>query len=64
MANKIFVDNSITLKSEFKNIIESNFKSVPENVNFEASDNASNIINSWIEKETNSSITHVVNPGD
>lgn len=64
LANKIFLDNSVILKPEFKNIIETNFKSVPENVDFEEPINASNIINSWIDKNTNSSITHVVNPDD
>ncbi|KAF7997397.1 hypothetical protein HCN44_005674 [Aphidius gifuensis] len=53
MANKMYVNENISVKPNFKNGITSIFKSDVESLNFKNSFDAADKINNWVEKETN-----------
>lgn len=64
LANKIFIKHGFELKSEFKLITESSFKSTTENVDFNNNVLASQTINSWCEEKTNNHIKDLIKPGE
>ncbi|XP_063991147.1 uncharacterized protein LOC135169781 [Diachasmimorpha longicaudata] len=64
LANKIFTASGFELKSEFKTITESSFRSDVQPVDFTKLDESSRIINMWCEKETEGRIKDVVQPND
>ncbi|XP_028982353.1 uncharacterized protein LOC107043756 [Diachasma alloeum] len=64
LANKIFTANGFEVKSEFKAITQSSFRSEVESVDFTKFDESSRIINIWCEKQTEGRIKDVVQPSD
>ncbi|XP_011314407.1 leukocyte elastase inhibitor isoform X2 [Fopius arisanus] len=64
LANKIFTAEGLEVKSEFRAIINSLFKSEVESVDFTKLDESSRIINVWCETQTEGCIKDVVQPND
>ncbi|XP_043593784.1 antichymotrypsin-2-like isoform X4 [Bombus pyrosoma] len=60
VANKIFVAADLNLKPSYKNLTEVYFRSSPQLVNFAQSQEAANIINSWVEQNTNNLIKELI----
>lgn len=58
--NKIFLDNNLELNKNYKNLTKSIYKSTVDKINFSNSINASNHINKWIEKNTNTRIKEII----
>ncbi|XP_071872233.1 antichymotrypsin-2-like [Bombus fervidus] len=61
VANKIFVAASLNLKPSYKNLTEVYFRSASQLVNFAQNKEAANIINSWVEQNTNNLIKELIN---
>lgn len=60
----MYLDETILFKPDFERSIAFSFGTVPENVNFLApNDDASNMINNWIDRETNSTIKKIIDRG-
>lgn len=62
MAQKIFIKDSFEVKSEFKDVLKSNFKSEVQSLDFKNSEEASQTINSWCSSKTNGRIQNVLSP--
>ncbi|XP_076474265.1 antichymotrypsin-2-like isoform X3 [Bombus vancouverensis nearcticus] len=60
VANKIFVAASLNLKPSYKNLTEVYFRSASQLVNFAQNKEAANIINSWVEQNTNNLIKELI----
>ncbi|XP_033345770.1 antichymotrypsin-2-like [Bombus vosnesenskii] len=60
VANKIFVAASLNLKPSYKNLTEVYFRSASQLVNFAQNKEAANIINSWVEQNTNNFIKELI----
>ncbi|XP_072391490.1 antichymotrypsin-2-like [Diabrotica undecimpunctata] len=61
-ANKIYVANGINLEDDFKKTAESIYLSGLEQVDFSKSAQAANIINQWVENQTNKKIKDLIKP--
>ena len=61
-ANKIYVANGIKLEDDFKKTAESIYASGLEQVDFSNSAKAANIINQWVESQTNKKIKDLIKP--
>uniref|UniRef100_A0A6P7FJN9 Antichymotrypsin-2-like isoform X1 n=2 Tax=Diabrotica virgifera virgifera TaxID=50390 RepID=A0A6P7FJN9_DIAVI len=61
-ANKIYVANGIKLEDDFKKTAESIYASGIEQVDFSNSAKAANIINQWVESQTNNKIKDLLKP--
>lgn len=62
LANKIFTAKGFEVKSEFKAITKSSFRSEVESVDFNKLEESSRIINNWCENRTDGRIKDVVQP--
>ncbi|KAK1135511.1 hypothetical protein K0M31_000100 [Melipona bicolor] len=62
LANKIFIAESLDIKPSYKNLTEVYFRSASESINFVESMKASEIINTWVEKNTNNLIKNLISP--
>ncbi|XP_068989070.1 antichymotrypsin-2-like isoform X1 [Bombus flavifrons] len=60
VANKVFVAASLNLKPSYKNLTEVYFRSASQLVDFARNKEAANIINSWVEQNTNNLIKELV----
>ncbi|CAG9838170.1 unnamed protein product [Diabrotica balteata] len=61
-ANKIYIANGIKLEDDFKKTAESVYASGLEQVDFSNSAKAANIINQWVENQTNKKIKDLIKP--
>lgn len=61
-ANKIYIQQNFTTKSEFQLIASRDYYSVVESVNFAQNQAAANTINSWVESQTNNLIKNLISP--
>ncbi|XP_057318337.1 uncharacterized protein LOC130663233 [Microplitis mediator] len=64
LANKIYFNTGFDVKSEFKVLTETTFRSVSEIIDFGKTEEASKTINSWCEEKTNNRIKDVIQPND
>ncbi|XP_057318336.1 antichymotrypsin-2-like [Microplitis mediator] len=64
LANKIYINIGLDVKSEFKVLTETTFRSVSETIDFGKTVEASKTINSWCEEKTNNRIKDLVKPAD
>lgn len=64
IANKCFVAKDFPLRSEFKTLVQENFHSVIQTVNFSDIMVAASEINDWINTATMKCIKFIVNPND
>lgn len=60
IACKVFVKQHECLQKEFINTIDAYFGSAIEFLNFEEKEKCANIINSWVEKQTNDKIKNIL----
>ena len=63
VANKAFLAASLGLKPSYKDLTEVYFRSASQLVNFAQNKEAANIINSWVEKNTNNLIKELITAG-
>lgn len=59
IANSVWYKQELSVKSDFKSVIESSYKGTVQGLDF-ASPNSKNIINAWIEDHTNNKIKDVI----
>jgi serpin B len=64
IANKIFVDDNFEIKSYFKSIVAKYLKSHVDKVNFSNSQEASGVINNFVNKATNGLISKILDADD
>lgn len=62
IANKVYVMENHELQDGFSESLVQNFNSKPENINFEKTGEAANLINAWVESKTNDKIKNVISP--
>ncbi|XP_032596686.1 serine protease inhibitor 42Dd-like [Drosophila grimshawi] len=62
MANRMYLSQSVQLRSEFVELLTEKFYSEPENIDFAEMANAANIINDWIVSKTKRLIKNLVRP--
>lgn len=62
IANKIYVAQSQTIKQNFKDIAVNSFNSETQNVDFGKKKAAADLINKWVEDQTNKKIQNLVEP--
>ncbi|XP_071872227.1 serine protease inhibitor 3/4-like isoform X1 [Bombus fervidus] len=60
VANKAFLAASLNLKPSYKDLTEVYFRSASQLVNFAQNKEAANIINSWVEQNTNNLIKELI----
>ncbi len=61
-ANGAFIDGRLHLLDQYKKAVKEQFDSEFQEVNFAATKQAAEIINSWIDKNTHGKIKEVVDP--
>lgn len=64
LANKLFIDVNFKLLPEFEDLTKSTFQAASQNIDFGKTIEASRIINSWAEDNTNNRIKDIVQPGE
>ncbi|XP_043593793.1 antichymotrypsin-2-like isoform X2 [Bombus pyrosoma] len=63
VANKAFMASGLNLKPSYKNLTEVYFRSSLQKVNFDRERETADIINSWVEENTNHLVKEVVTAG-
>ncbi|XP_076756700.1 serine protease inhibitor 3/4 isoform X3 [Xylocopa sonorina] len=64
LANKIFIAKHFSVKPTYKDITQTYFRSAAQTVDFSKSQEAANIINSWVQQNTNNLIKDIFSPAD
>lgn len=64
VANKIFVQNNVELKTEFKSVTRKYFHSEVQQVNFANRTEAVGIVNQWADSTTNHKIQEIIKEGN
>ncbi len=64
IANAIWVQKNLTLKTDYKNALTSGWEIEARELDFYNTINSTNTINSWVARETNDQIEKLFNPGD
>ena len=64
LANKVFMTETYSVKPSYRELTETYFRSTTQLVDFAKSDEAANIINTWVERITNNHINGIVSPRD
>ncbi|KAG8377668.1 hypothetical protein BUALT_Bualt08G0056800 [Buddleja alternifolia] len=63
-ANGVWVDQSLTLKPAFKDVVENAYKAAPNHVDFQTkADEVRKEVNTWVEKQTNGVIRKILPSG-
>ncbi|XP_068989080.1 serine protease inhibitor 3/4-like isoform X1 [Bombus flavifrons] len=62
VANKAFISAKLNMKPSYKNLTEVYFRSASQLVDFARNKEAANIINSWVEQNTNNLIKDLIKP--
>ncbi|XP_051168915.1 antichymotrypsin-2-like [Leptopilina boulardi] len=62
--NKVFINDKLQVKSEFKDVLLNNFHAEEEQLNFIDSETAAKSINTWVSRGTNDKIKNIVKPDD
>nr|XP_014089238.1 serine protease inhibitor 42Dd [Bactrocera oleae]XP_014089240.1 serine protease inhibitor 42Dd [Bactrocera oleae] len=60
IANKVYVQQGHDLKPDYQTDLKESYNAETENVNFEESENAASVINSWVEDKTAGKIKDLV----
>lgn len=63
LANKLFVGQNYPIKEEYKQDLQTFFRSDIESVDFSQKQNAANTINTWCKEKTNNRIDNIINAG-
>ncbi|XP_071562389.1 serine protease inhibitor 3/4-like isoform X6 [Temnothorax nylanderi] len=64
LANKIFIGKSFPVKPEYKQDLETYYRSDIQSVDFAKGDEAANIVNTWCKEKTNNRIDSIISPAD
>ncbi|XP_018056884.1 PREDICTED: serine protease inhibitor 3/4-like isoform X4 [Atta colombica] len=64
LANKMFIGKDFPIKPEYKQDLETYYKSGIQSVDFSKSQEAANTINTWCKEQTNDRIKNIINEGD
>ncbi|KAG5311913.1 SPB10 protein, partial [Pseudoatta argentina] len=64
LANKMFIGKNFPIKPEYKQDLETYYKSGIQSVDFSKSQEAANTINIWCKEQTNDRIKSIINEGD
>ncbi|XP_018347603.1 PREDICTED: serine protease inhibitor 3/4-like isoform X4 [Trachymyrmex septentrionalis] len=64
LANKMFVGKDFPVKPEYKQDLQTYYKSDIQSVDFSKSQEAVNTINTWCKEQTNDRIKSIINEGD
>ncbi|XP_022962081.1 serpin-ZX-like [Cucurbita moschata] len=62
-ANGVWIDQSISLKPSFQQVVDKYYKAMLSQVNFKQADKVISLVNSWVEKNTNGLIKEILPPG-
>ncbi|XP_018301963.1 antichymotrypsin-2 isoform X5 [Mycetomoellerius zeteki] len=64
LGNKMFIGKDFPVRPEYKQDLETYYKSDIQSVDFNESQEAANIINTWCKEQTNDRIKNIINEGD
>ncbi|XP_071650783.1 antitrypsin-like [Temnothorax longispinosus] len=64
LANKIFIGKSLPVKPEYKQDLETYYRSDIQSVDFAKGDEAANTVNTWCKEKTNNRIDSIISPAD
>ncbi|XP_053995299.1 antitrypsin-like isoform X2 [Hylaeus anthracinus] len=64
VANKVFATDKFPVKPAYQQLTASFFRSATQSVDFAKSVEAANIVNTWVQQNTNNLIKSIVNPDD
>ncbi|XP_043262033.1 antichymotrypsin-2-like isoform X3 [Colletes gigas] len=64
LANKVFVANKFSIEPNYQQLTENYFRSITRAVNFSKSQEAANIVNTWVQENTNDRIKNIVTSDD
>ena len=62
VASKLFLSNTVHIKSEYLELTKTAFRSALESLNFSDANAAAEIINSWCKEQTKKKIQSIVEP--
>lgn len=60
MANKIYVREGYALQDNYRNLLNTKFYSIPEEIDFAQANTAAETMNSWVESKTNHTIRGII----
>lgn len=63
LGNKMFIGKDFPVRPEYKQDLETYYKSDIQSVDFNESQEAANIINTWCKEQTNDRIKNIINEG-
>ncbi|XP_071562407.1 serine protease inhibitor 3/4-like isoform X2 [Temnothorax nylanderi] len=64
LANKIFIGKIFPVKPEYKQDLETYYRSDIQSVDFAKGDEVANIVNTWCKEKTNNRIDSIISPDD
>ncbi|CAK9818476.1 Serine protease inhibitor 3/4 (Fragment) [Anthophora plagiata] len=64
LANKVFTAERFAVKSSYKDLTETYFRSTTQLLDFAKSEEAANTINTWVQQTTNNLIKNLISPED
>lgn len=62
IANKIYVENNLTIKPKYQEIATNIYQAAAESIDFAKKEQAAGTINKWVADQTNDKIQNLVNP--
>ncbi|XP_023547018.1 serpin-ZX-like isoform X2 [Cucurbita pepo subsp. pepo] len=62
-ANGVWIDQSLSLKPSFQQVVDKYYKAMLSQVNFQQANKVISEVNSWVEKNTNGLIKEILPPG-
>lgn len=63
LANKMFISKNFAVKQEYKQDLETYYRSDIQSVDFGKSEEAANIVNTWCKEKTNNRINQIISAG-
>ncbi|XP_070523830.1 serine protease inhibitor 3/4 isoform X6 [Cardiocondyla obscurior] len=64
LANKLYIGKDFPVKSEYKQDLETYYRSDIQSVDFSKKEEAANVVNTWCKEKTNDRIKSIINPDD
>lgn len=64
LANKIYIQQTYSIKSSFLETVSRDFYAAAETINFAASKSAAKTMNDWVAKQTHNLIQNLIDPSD
>lgn len=63
VANTLYVSNQLNMKAEYKDMVESYFKSYASELNFAKVKESVDIVNGWVNEKTHKKIPKLIDEG-